>query len=92
MNRNGCFCLLLIIALGDKASSATQSDDVVKALIQQYQQVEAQLDRSVRYTRKTGPEGDTTTERAWYNGAGDPIKVAVEHISSACIASGIVPI
>ena len=83
MNRNSCFCLLLIIALGDKASSATQSDDVVKALIQRYQQVEAQLDRSVRYARKTGAEGDTTIERAWYNGAGDPIKVAVEHISSA---------
>jgi len=83
MNRNSCFCLLLIIALGDKASSAPQYDDEVKALIQRYQQVEAQLDRSVRYSRKTGTEGDTTIEQAWYNGAGDPIKVAVEHISSA---------
>jgi hypothetical protein len=81
--RNSCFCLLLIIALGDKASSATQSDEVVKALIQRYQQVEAQLDRSVRYSRKTGAEGDTTIEQAWYNGASDPIKVAVQHISSA---------
>jgi hypothetical protein len=52
-------------------------------LIQRYQQVEAQLDRSVRYSRKTGSEGDTTIQQAWYNGAGDPIKVAVEHISSA---------
>src|ERR1700751_2352654 len=83
MSRNSCFCLLLIIALGNKASSATQYDDVFKALIQRYQQVEAQLDSSVRYARKTGAEGDTTIERAWYNGAGDPIKVAVERISSA---------
>lgn len=83
MNGNNVFCLLLILALEAKASAATQNDEVVKALIQQYQQVEAQLDRSVRYSRKTGPEGDTTIERAWYNGAGDPIKVAVEHIRSA---------
>jgi phage-related tail protein len=73
----------LQIALADKASSAPQYDDEVKELIQRYQQVEAQLDRSVRYSRKTGSEGDTTIQQAWYNGAGDPIKVAVEHISSA---------
>jgi hypothetical protein len=83
MNRNSCFCLLLIIALGDKASSATQYDDTVKALMQRYQQVEAQLDRSIRYSRKTESEGNTTVERAWYNGAGDPIKVALERESSA---------
>ncbi|MBV9732712.1 MAG: hypothetical protein JO275_08035, partial [Verrucomicrobia bacterium] len=75
MNRNSCFCLLLIIALGDKALSATQYDDTVNALMQRYQQVEAQLDRSIRYSRKTESEGNTTFERAWYNGAGDPIKV-----------------
>jgi hypothetical protein len=83
MNRNGCFCLLLIVALGHKASSATQHDDTVKALMERYQQVEAQLDRSIRYSRKTESEGNTTVERAWYNGAGDPIKVAVERVSSA---------
>ena len=83
MNRNSYFCLLLIIALGDKALSATQSDDTVKALMERYRQVEAQLDRSVRYSRKTESEGNTTIERAWYNGAGDPIKVAVERVASA---------
>jgi hypothetical protein len=83
MNRNSFFFLFLIVALGDKASSAAQFDDEVKVLMQRYQQVEAQLDRSVRYSSKTGPEGDTTIERAWYNGADDPIKVAVEHVSSA---------
>ena len=81
MNRNSCFCLLLIIALGAKASSATQSDDTVKALMERYQQVEAQLDRSIRYSSKTDAEGNTTVQQAWYNGAGDPIKVAVEHVS-----------
>jgi hypothetical protein len=83
MNRNSCFFLCLIIALGAKAASAAQLDDEVKALMQRYQQVEGQLDRSVRYSRKDGSEGDTTIERAWYNGADDPIKVAVEHMSSA---------
>jgi hypothetical protein len=82
MKRNSCFCLLLIIALADKASSATQYDDTVKALIERYQQVEAQLDRSIRYSRKTEAQGDTTVERAWYNGADDPIKVATERVSS----------
>jgi hypothetical protein len=83
MNRNTCFFLCLIIALGDKAASAAQYDDEVKALMQRYQQVEGQLDRSVRYFRKAGSEGNTTIERAWYNGADDPIKVTVEHVSSA---------
>ncbi|MBV8099270.1 MAG: hypothetical protein JOZ31_08940 [Verrucomicrobia bacterium] len=83
MNRNSCFCLLLIIALVGKASAATQYDDTVKALMERYQQVEAQLDRSVRYSRKTETQGNTTVERAWYNGADDPIKVAVERVSSA---------
>jgi hypothetical protein len=83
MNRNSCFCLLLIIALGHRGASATQYDDTVKALMERYQQVEAQLDRSIRYSTKTVSEGNTTVERAWYNGAGDPIKVAVEHVSSA---------
>lgn len=83
MNRNSCFFLCLIVALGGKAWSATQYDDEVKALMQRYQQVEGQLDRSVRYTGKTGSEGDTTIQRAWYNGADDLIKVSIEHTSSA---------
>ena len=60
-----------------------QYDDTVKALMERYQQVEAQLDRSIRYSRKTESEGNTTVQRAWCNGAGDPIKVAVERVSSA---------
>jgi hypothetical protein len=83
MNRNSCFFLCLIVALGDKSASAAPYDAEVKALMQRYQQVEGQLDRSVRYSRKDGSEGDTTIQRAWYNGADDPIKVAVEHASSA---------
>jgi hypothetical protein len=83
MNRNSCLCLLLILALVDRASSAAQYDDTVKALMDRYQQVEAQLDRSVRYSRKTDAQGVSTIERAWYNGADDPIKVAVERLSSA---------
>lgn len=45
--------------------------------------MDAQLDRSIPYTRKTKSEGGTTIERAWYNGCDDLIKVAVEHTSPA---------
>jgi hypothetical protein len=44
-----------------------------------YQQVEAKLDRSVRYSKKDVAGNETTIEQAWFNGAGDLIKVATDH-------------
>jgi hypothetical protein len=50
----------------------------VKDLAERYKQVEDQLGRSVHYVRKTESNGETTIEQAWYNGANNLIKVAVD--------------
>lgn len=50
--RNSCFCVLLIIALGDKASSATQSDDVAKA--RKGQKYQGSVDISVSTVTDSG--------------------------------------
>ena len=79
-----------IVALAGSASAARQykplagSVDVqVKSLAQQYTQVEDQLSRSVHYAAKTESDGVTTIEQAWFNGADDLIKVAVERTDSS---------
>jgi hypothetical protein len=53
-------------------------DEQVKELAERYKQVEDQLGRSVHYIRKTESNGATTIEQAWFNGADNLIKVAVE--------------
>jgi len=68
-----------ILALAGNALGANSVDDQVKSLAQRYNQVEEQLPRSVHYVRKTESGAETTVEQAWVNGAGDPIKVAIEH-------------
>ena len=50
----------------------------MKDLAERYKQVEDQLGRSVHYVRKTESNGETTIEQAWYNGANNLIKVAVD--------------
>ncbi len=67
-----------ILALACSALGASSLDDQVKSLAQQYKQVEDQLARSVYYIRKTESDSVTTVEQAWFNGANDLIKVAVE--------------
>ena len=47
-------------------------------LAARYGQVEDQLARSIRYTSKDESSGATTVRQAWFNGAGDLIKLAVE--------------
>jgi hypothetical protein len=54
-------------------------DDQVKSVAQYYAQIEAQLDRSVHHLKKEGADPETTVKQAWFNGAGDLIKVATEH-------------
>ncbi len=53
-------------------------DEQVKAQAQRYNEVEAHLDHSVCYSRKTTEGSITKTEQAWFNGADDLIKAAVE--------------
>ena len=47
--------------------------------MRRYEQVEAQLDRSVHYSKKETSGDETTTNQTWFNGAGDLIKVATEN-------------
>jgi hypothetical protein len=81
MKRNlGVFLWLSLGMMSLTASSidGRPVDDQVKSLLQRCTQIEAQLDRSVHYSRKTEANGATTIEQAWFNGAGDLIKVAIE--------------
>ena len=72
-----------ILALAGSASGASSVEDQIKRLAECYNQIEAQLNRSVHYLTKTNLDDVTTTEEAWINGAGDPIKVAIERVDSS---------
>lgn len=52
-------------------------------LAARYGQVEDQLTRSIRYTSKDESSGATTVKQAWFNGADDLIKLAVENRNGA---------
>jgi hypothetical protein len=67
-----------MMSLTASSTDGRSVDDQVKSLLQRYTQIEAQLNRSVHYGRKTEANGATTIERAWFNGAGDLIKIAIE--------------
>src|SRR6266511_3421321 len=64
-----------ILALAGSVSGALSVDEQVKKLAARYAQVEDQLARSVRYASRDD-KGDS--EQAWFNGADDLIKLAVE--------------
>jgi hypothetical protein len=53
-------------------------EEQVKMLAARYGQVEDPLARSIRYTSKDESSAATTVRQAWFNGAGDLIKLAVE--------------
>jgi hypothetical protein len=72
-----------ILALAASAAAKSAADDQVKRLAELYSQIDAQLNRSVHYLKKEESGGATTVEQAWLNGAGDPIKVAIERIDSS---------
>ena len=81
MRKNIAVLLLSVLglmALTRSASGGDSVDEQVKRLTQRYDQIEAQLDRSVHYLQKTEANGATTIEQAWFDVAGDLIKVAVE--------------
>jgi hypothetical protein len=72
-----------IVAFAGSVIAKSSVDDQVKNLAEVYNQIEAQLNRCVHYLKKEESGGVTTVEQAWLNGAGDPIKVAVERIDSS---------
>jgi hypothetical protein len=78
-----CTPLFLMLTFGSDASPAAGTDNQVKLLMRRYEQVEGQLARSVHYVRKTESDGGTKIEQAWFNGAHDLIKVAVERTGSS---------
>ena len=67
-----------ICALACSAAGALSVDEQVRMLAARYGQVEDQLARSIRYTSKDESSGVTTVRQAWFNGADDLIKLAVE--------------
>ena len=78
MRRN--FILATLFALATLIPAQSEStvpsiDAQVKNLSQRYNEVEAQLDRSVRYASR---DDKGSSEQAWFNGADDLIKLAVE--------------
>lgn len=75
--------VLGIMALARNACAVLSAEEQVKTIAQDYDAIEAQLDRSVRYTRTTNDGGVTRLEQAWLNGAGDPIKVSIDEISAS---------
>jgi len=78
-----CVLLFSMVIVRSDASSGGTTDDQLKDLMQRYEEVEGQLDRSIRYAKKTESNGATTIEQAWYNGAGNLIKVAADRIDSS---------
>jgi len=70
--------IALALSLPPSSFAVSANDDDVKTLIRRYGQVEEQLPRSVHYSKKEGSGDETTISQAWFNGAGDLIKVATE--------------
>ncbi len=67
-----------ILLLACSTRGALSVEEQVKMLAARYGQVEDQLGRSIRYTSKDESSGATTVRQAWFNGADDLIKLAVE--------------
>jgi hypothetical protein len=70
--------VLAVMAQATDALAELSKEEEIKYLIQRYGQIEAQLDRSIHYSKSETVDGVTTTQQAWLNGADDLMKVAVE--------------
>ena len=77
-------CLLAVpwLLLGQTVS-ARETNEAVKAIMQRYTEVEAQLDRAVHYVKKEETAPDLTVQHAWFNKFGGLLKVAMERTSAA---------
>lgn len=75
------FCFVAVFAMMAQATDALaelSKEEEIKHLAQVYGQIEAQLDRSIHYSKSETVDGVTTIQKAWFDGANDLIKVAVE--------------
>src|SRR5437773_10527515 len=80
MRKNAIVFLLLVLATTAPALtrwSEPSVEEQVKYLAQRYNEIEAQLDRSIHYTRTTTEAGGTRLEQARLNRAIDPMKSAI---------------
>jgi hypothetical protein len=71
-----CFAVSALSVFG-----ASDRDDI-KDLNRRIEQVEEQLPRSVHYSKTETSGDETTIQQAWFNGAGDLIKVATDHTAA----------
>ena len=78
----GVFFPLFSLGLAHSLFGRETIDEDAKALIRRYEQVEEQLPRSVHYSQKETSGEETNMQQAWFNGAGDLIKVATERTPS----------
>jgi hypothetical protein len=87
MRRDNIIALWVVVigicALTCSEAGALSVEEQMKMLAARYGQVEDQLARSIRYTSKDESSGATTVRQAWFNGADDLIKVAVESRNGA---------
>jgi hypothetical protein len=72
-----------ILALAQSPSATLSVDEQVKRLAQRYDAIEAQLERSVHYTRTTNVGGVTRVEQAWLNGADDLVKISIDETNAS---------
>ncbi len=68
------------MAQATNALGELSKEEEIKQLAVRYGQVEAQLDRSIHYTKSETVDGVTTVRQAWLNGANDLMKVTVERV------------
>lgn len=73
------FACVASAAGGPRESAADQ----IAALNLRYTQVEEQLSRSTVRTKTEEANGETITQRAWFNGVGDVLKIATERRGAA---------
>jgi hypothetical protein len=80
MRNSAPFSFVAVIAMMAQATDALaelSKEEKIKHLAQRYGQVEAQLDRSIHYSKSETVDGVTTIRQAWLNGANDLMKVAL---------------
>ncbi len=73
--------LLSVVSIQLAHSAEPSVADQVKAIARRFDQVEEQLPRSVRYAKTEQTADGTVVTQAWFNGAGDRLKVATERTS-----------
>jgi hypothetical protein len=86
MRNSAPFLFVAVIAVMAQATGARaelSKEEEIKHLAQRYGQIEAQLDRSIYYSKSETVGGVTTIQQAWLNGANDLIKGAVERTGPA---------